>query len=93
MILALASASIVRAQQVSEQQAYETALQFLYAQGGSAMRAPSRDGSPKLSLDYQARTGRKTDLYVYNREGGGFVIVKNASRSQFATLKLVNSLL
>jgi hypothetical protein len=81
MILALASASIVRAQQVSEQQAYETALQFLSAQGGSAMRAPSRDGSPKLSLDYQARTGRKTDLYVYNRDGGGFVIVSADART------------
>jgi hypothetical protein len=81
MILALASASIVRAQQVSEQQAYETALQFLNAQGGSAMRAPSRDGSPKLSLDYQACTGRKTDLYVYNRDGGGFVIVSADART------------
>lgn len=81
MMLALASASIVRAQQVSEQQAYETALQFLSAQDGSAMRAPSRDGSPKLSLDYQARTGRKTDLYVYNREGGGFVIVSADART------------
>ena len=81
MMLALASASIVRAQQVSEQQAYETALQFLNAQSGSAMRAPSRDGSPKLSLDYQARTGRKTDLYVYNRDGGGFVIVSADART------------
>ena len=80
LMLALASTSIVRAQQVSEQQAYQTALKFLSAQSGT-MRASSRDASPRLSLEYQARTGRNADLYIYNRQGGGFVIVSADTRT------------
>ena len=77
--LMLAFASVNYAQQVSEQQAYETALQFL-SSGQSAQKVPARD-SQSLKMSYTARTGRENDLYIFNREGGGFVIVSADART------------
>ena len=75
-----ALASVCFAQQVSEEQAYETALQFL-AGGQSAQKAPARNSEQPLTLTYKAQTNKDNDLYVFNREGGGFVIVSADART------------
>ena len=77
LMSALTSASY--AQQISEQQAYEAALQFLYS-GQSAQKAPARDNQ-SLKMSYTAKTGSDNDLYVFNRDGGGFVIVSADART------------
>lgn len=77
--LMLAFTSVSYAQQISEQQAYEAALQFL-SSGQNAQKAPTRD-SQSLKMSYTASTGSDNDLYVFNREGGGFVIVSADART------------
>ena len=69
------------AQKISEQQAYETAMQFLAGGRADQSMAPTRDGTPTLEMAYTARTGRKNDLYVFNRDEGGFVIVSADART------------
>ena len=69
------------AQKISEQQAYETAMQFLAGNRADQSMAPTRDGTPTLEMAYTARTGRKNDLYVFNRDEGGFVIVSADART------------
>ena len=75
-----ALASVCFAQQVSEEQAYQTAMQFL-AGGQSAQKAPARNSEQPLTLTYKAQTNKDNDLYVFNREGGGFVIVSADART------------
>ena len=77
--LMLAFASVSYAQQISERQAYEAALQFLYS-GQSAQKVPARDNK-SLKMSYTAKTGSDNDLYVFNRDGGGFVIVSADART------------
>ena len=77
--LMLAFTSVSYAQQVSERQAYEAALQFLYS-GQSAQKAPARENK-SLKMSYTAKTGSDNDLYVFNRDGGGFVIVSADART------------
>ena len=79
-VLMSALASVSFAQQVSEEQAYETALQFL-AGGQSAQKAPARNSEQPLTLTYKAQTKKENDLYVFNRDGGGFVIVSADART------------
>lgn len=77
--LMLAFTSVSYAQHISEQQAYEAALQFL-SSGQNAQKAPARD-IQSLKMSYTAKTGSDNDLYVFNREGGGFVIVSADART------------
>ena len=81
IILMSSLASAAYAQKISEQQAYETAMQFLAGGRADQSMAPMRDGTPPLEIAYTARTGRKNDLYVFNRDEGGFVIVSADART------------
>ena len=60
--------SCVYAQQITEQQAKERALQFL-TDGG---KAKSRSATGKLLKKTRVEV---SNLYAYNLDGGGFVIV------------------
>ena len=74
--------SVANAQSVSEQQAYETAMQFLAGENAAQSMAPKRGvTAPILKMDYTAKTGRKNDFYVFNRSEGGFVIVSADART------------
>lgn len=79
LALMLFFTSALYAQQISEEQAHQTALQFLEG-GQSALRAPAR-GKQTLDMVYKAQTKSETDLYVFNRDGGGFVIVSADART------------
>ena len=81
IILMSSLSSVANAQKISEQQAYETAMQFLAGNRADQSMAPMRDGKPTLKMAYTARTGRKNDLYVFNRDEGGFVIVSADART------------
>ena len=75
----LSVASVCIAQPVSEEQAGSIALQFL-SDSGSSMKAASR-GVQTLEVAYTAQTGSDNDFYVFNRQGGGFVIVSADERT------------
>lgn len=75
----LSVAAICIAQPVSEDQAGSIALQFLSG-SGSSMNAQSR-GVQTLEVAYTAQTGSDNDFYVFNRQGGGFVIVSADERT------------
>lgn len=75
----LLETSALFAQQITQERAYQTALEFLYG-GQSAQRAPVRGGQ-SLQMAYKAQTGQETDFYIFNREGGGFVIVSADTRT------------
>lgn len=75
----LSVASVCIAQPVSEDQAAMIASQFLYG-GVNSMKAPSR-GVQTLDIAYTAQTGSYNDFYVFNRPGGGFVIVSADERT------------
>lgn len=75
----LSVAAVCIAQPVSEEQAGSIALQFLSG-SGSSMNAQSR-GNQALDIAYTAQTGSDNDFYVFNRQGGGFVIVSADERT------------
>lgn len=75
----LSVAAVCIAQPVSEEQAGSIALQFLSG-SGSSMKAASR-GVQTLEVAYTAQTGSDNDFYVFNRQGGGFVIVSADERT------------
>ena len=75
----LSVAAVCIAQPVSEEQAGSIALQFLSG-SGSSMKAASR-GVQTLDIAYTAQTGSDNDFYVFNRHGGGFVIVSADERT------------
>ena len=75
----LSVAAVCIAQPVSEEQAGSIALQFLSG-SGSSMKAQSR-GVQTLEVAYTAQTGSDNDFYVFNRQGGGFVIVSADERT------------
>lgn len=75
----LSVAAVCIAQPVSEDQAGRIALQFLDG-GDNSMKAPSR-GVQTLEVAYTAQTGSDKDFYVFNRQGGGFVIVSADERT------------
>ena len=75
----LSVAAVCIAQPVSEEQAGSIALQFLSG-SGSSMKAASR-GVQTLEVAYTAQTGSDNDFYVFNRPGGGFVIVSADERT------------
>ena len=75
----LSVAAVCIAQPVSEEQAASIALQFLSG-SGSSMKAASR-GVQTLEVAYTAQTGSDNDFYVFNRQGGGFVIVSADERT------------
>ena len=75
----LSVAAVCIAQPVSEDQAASIALQFLSG-SGSSMNAQSR-GVQTLEVAYTAQTGSDNDFYVFNRQGGGFVIVSADERT------------
>jgi hypothetical protein len=74
-VLAMMS-SCVYAQQITEQQAKERALQFL-TDGG---KAKSRSAAPTGKLLKKASV-EVSNLYAYNIDGGGFVIVSGDERT------------
>ena len=69
------------AQQLTEQQAMERALQYMNSGKASAtarrMAAPANRGSMKL----QAAPVEATKIYAFNMEGGGYVIASADSRT------------
>lgn len=75
----LSVAAVCIAQPVSEEQAASIAMQFLSG-SGSSMKAQSR-GVQTLEVAYTAHTGSDNDFYVFNRQGGGFVIVSADERT------------
>lgn len=75
----LSVAAVCIAQPVSEEQAGSIALQFLSG-SGSSMKVASR-GVQTLEVAYTAQTGSDNDFYVFNRQGGGFVIVSADERT------------
>lgn len=75
----LSVAAVCIAQPVSEDQAASIALQFLSG-SGSSMKAASR-GVQTLEVAYTSQTGSDNDFYVFNRQGGGFVIVSADERT------------
>ena len=79
LALMLLYTSVAFAQPISQEQAYQNAIQFL-ADGQSAQRAQSRNVQT-LQLAYKAQTRNNDDLYIYNRNGGGFVIVSADART------------
>ena len=75
----LSVAAVCIAQPVSEEQAGSIALQFLSG-SGSSMKTQSR-GVQTLEVAYTAQTGSDNDFYVFNHQGGGFVIVSADERT------------
>ena len=75
----LSVAAVCIAQPLSEEQAGSIALQFLSG-SGSSMKAASR-GVQTLEVAYTAQTGSDNDFYVFNHQGGGFVIVSADERT------------
>lgn len=80
----LSVAVVCIAQPVSEEQAGSIALQFLSG-SGSSMKVASR-GVQTLEVAYTAQTGSDNDFYVFNRQGGGFVIVSADERTAKSVL-------
>lgn len=64
------------AQQISEQEAMERALQYL-GSGKTSVSAPGRDGNIKL----ESAPVDAASVYAFNMEGGGFIIASADSRT------------
>ena len=70
----------VRAQQISPDEAKETALQFMQSHDEASRALPR--GAETVSLSYTAQTGQNNDFYVFNYPNdGGFVIVSADTRT------------
>lgn len=72
IIILLVAGQMALAAPVGVSQARQTASQFIGRQPGMARRAPAKN---VLSLAYTAAKDNDNFFYVFNQQGGGFVIV------------------